>query len=73
MRKKVIITVKLVAEASKESNNKIEREILKDSKIPWCREIEKVTIEEVENPYKELRGHGLSKKVARNVVRFYRG
>lgn len=43
MPKKAIITVKLVSEASEVPNSKIEREI-KDSQIPWCREIVKVTV-----------------------------
>lgn len=73
MVKKAYIVVDLVPEASQVSNSQIEREIKKEAQIPWSREIEKVSIEEVENPYKELRGHGFSKKVARNIVRFYEG
>lgn len=44
MPKKAIITVKLVSEASEVPNSQIEKEILKDAQIPWCREIVKVTV-----------------------------
>jgi len=73
MQKKAVITIKLVPEASQASNSQIEKEIKREAQIPWCRKIEKVSIEEVEDCYEELRGHGLSKKVARNIVRFYEG
>ena len=66
MQKKAIITIKLVPEASQVSNSQIEKEIKKEAQIPWCKEIEKVSIE-------ELRGRGFSKKVARNIVRFHEG
>ena len=42
--KKALITVKLVPEASKESNSQIEKEIRADSQISWCAQIEKVEI-----------------------------
>ena len=73
MSKKAIITIQLVPEAKEEKNEVIRDQIMKESSIPFCAEIEKVTIEEVENPYKELRGHEFSKKVARNIVWFYEG
>ena len=44
MPKKAIITVKLVSEASEVPNSQIEKEILKDAQIPWCKEIKKVTV-----------------------------
>jgi len=45
MTKKAIIVISLVSEASEVSNSQIEREILKDTQIPWFREIEKVKVE----------------------------
>lgn len=44
--KKAVITIKLVPEASKESNDQIKKEIFEDSKIAWCVEIEKVDVVE---------------------------
>ena len=58
MQKKAIITIKLVPEASEVANEKAEKEIRKEAQIPWCKEIEKVIIEEVEDCYKQLREHG---------------
>jgi len=45
MQKKVIITIKLVPEASQASNSQIEKEIKKEAQIPWCHKIEKISIE----------------------------
>lgn len=52
MRKKAIILIKLVPEASQVSKSQIEKEIKKEAQIPWCREIEKVSIEELEDCYR---------------------
>ena len=41
--------------------------------MPLLAEVKKVTAEETENFYKQLRKHGISKKAARNIVRFYEG
>jgi uncharacterized protein (UPF0335 family) len=71
MGKKALISVKLIPESSEVSSSQIEKEIKKKAQIPWCTEIEKVSIEEVEDCYEELREQGLSRKVARNVVKFY--
>jgi len=51
MHKKANIVIRLVEEAVEKSNQKIEKEILEDfSKdlptIPWCKEVEKVTVTE---------------------------
>ena len=73
MTKKTIITISLVPETSKESNEVIKDQIRKESSIPFCAEIEKVEIEESGNcAITNLQRHGLSKNVATNVVRFYR-
>lgn len=72
--KKAIITISLVEEASEVSNNKIEEEIRKSLQCDWLAKIEKVEIEESENCLvKKLKERGLSKTVASNIVRFYRG
>ena len=73
MTKKATITISLVPEAEITDDKEIERQIKEESSIPFCAEVKKVIIEKVENPYKELRGHGFSKRVARNIVRFYEG
>jgi len=52
MVKKAIIVFSLVKESFEKSNEEIEKEISKElsqglPKIPWCKEIEKVTVTEV--------------------------
>ena len=49
--RRVIIVIRLVEEAVEESNEEIEKEIFdilsKDlPKIPWCKEVDKVTVTE---------------------------
>jgi len=66
-----IIVISLVPEAEITDNKEIEKQIKEESSIPFLAEVEKVTIEKVENPHKQLRGHGFSKKTARNIVSFY--
>jgi hypothetical protein len=74
MTKKAIITVSLVPEAEKESNKAIRKEILKDSQILWCNEIEKIEIEKSEDCIiRGLQKHGLPKNVAKTVARLYLG
>jgi len=41
--------------------------------LPLLCEVEKVTAEETENFYKQLRKHGISKKTAQKIVKFYEG
>jgi uncharacterized protein (UPF0335 family) len=65
MQKKAIIMISLVPEASQASNSQIEEEIKNEAQIPWCQEIEEISIE-------ELRGHGFSKKAERDIVRSYK-
>ncbi len=48
MNKKAIITISLVPEAKEEKNEVIRDQIMKESSIPFCAEIEKVIIEETE-------------------------
>jgi uncharacterized protein (UPF0335 family) len=69
-KKKATIIISLVSEADLTHNEEIKKQIEKVS-IPFLAEVEKVIIEEAKNPYNELREHGFSKKVARNIVRFY--
>jgi len=51
MRKKAIIVIRLVEEAVEKSNEEVEKEIFEElskdlPKIPWCKEVEKVTVTE---------------------------
>ena len=46
MTKKAIITVSLVSEAQQVSNETIKKEILKDSQIPWGKQILEIVVEE---------------------------
>ena len=68
-----IIVISLVPEAEMTDDEEIEKQIKEESAIPFLAEVEKVTIREVENPHKQLRGYGFSKKIAWNIVRFYGG
>jgi len=66
-----IIVISLVPEAEMTDNKEIEKQIKEESSIPFLAEVEKVTIEEAEDPHKQLRGYGLAKKTARNIVKSY--
>jgi len=41
--------------------------------LPLLAEVKKVTVKESENFYKQLKKHGISKKTAQNIVKFYEG
>ena len=71
MVKKAHIIINLLPEASKASTIQIEEKIRNEAKIPWCNNIEEVSIEDVETSYIELKNHGISSNVARNLVELY--
>jgi hypothetical protein len=71
MVKKANIVIKLLPEASKVSTIQIKEEIKKDAKIPWCKEIEEVLVEDIEASCMNLEKHGVSKNVAKNLVDLY--
>jgi hypothetical protein len=71
MVKKVHITINLLPEASKASISEIEEKIRNEAKIPWCNNIEEVSVEDSEASYMKLKKHGISNNVARNVVDLY--
>lgn len=71
MGKKAIIVINLQPEASKASTTQIEERIRNEAKIPWCKNIEEVSIEDVEASYMKLKKHGISSNVARNLVDLY--
>jgi hypothetical protein len=71
MAKKAHITVNLLHEASNVSNIQIEERIRNEAKIPWCNNIEEVSIEDSEASYMKLKKHGVSSNVARNLVDLY--
>lgn len=60
--KKATITTNLVPEAEMTDKKEIEKQIKEDSVIPFLAEVEKVTIEEVENPHKQLRGYDCQRR-----------
>jgi len=41
--------------------------------LPLPCKVEKVTVKESENFYKQLRKHGISKKTAQKIVKLYEG
>ena len=71
MVKKVHITINLLPEASEASIIEIEEKIRNEAKIPWCNNIEEVSVEDAEASYIKLKKHGISSNVARNVVDLY--
>jgi hypothetical protein len=71
MLKKAYIILNLLPEASNASIIQIEEKIKNDAKIPWCKEIEKVTIVDIESSYINLKNHGVSNNVAKNVMDMY--
>ena len=71
MVKKAHIVINLLPEASNASIIQIEEKIKNESKIPWCKEIEKVTIEDIESSYMNLKNHGVSNNVAKNLMDLY--
>jgi hypothetical protein len=71
MYKKALIVINLLPEASEASTIQIEERIRKEAKIPWCKQIEEVSIEDVEKSYMKLKKYGISSNVARNLVDLY--
>ena len=71
MTKKAHIVINLLPAASKESVIQIEERIRNEAKIPWCKQIEEVSIEDNEESYMKLKKHGISSNVARNLLDLY--
>ena len=71
MTKKAHIVVTLLPAASKSSIEEIEQKILNHANIPLCKEIEKVVIEDIDESYQNLKKHGVSSNVARNLMDLY--
>ena len=71
MVKKAYIILNLLPEASNASIIQIEEKIKNEAKIPLCKEIEKVIIEDIESSYMNLKNHGVSNNVAKNIMDLY--
>lgn len=71
MVKRAHIVINLLPEASDELNIQIEEKIKTEAKIPLCKEIEKVTVEDIDTSYMNLKNHGISSKVAKNIMEIY--
>ncbi|MCW4016707.1 MAG: hypothetical protein NWF06_10090 [Candidatus Bathyarchaeota archaeon] len=71
MPKKAHITVNLLPEASKSTTTQIKGRIRNNAKIPLCKEIEAITIEDIDASYENLKKHGISSNVARNLMDLY--
>ena len=71
MVKKAHIVISLLDEASKVSTTLIKEKIRNEAKIPWCNEIEEVSIEDIEASYMKLKKRGISNNVARTLVDLY--
>jgi hypothetical protein len=71
MVKKIHIIVNLLPEASDASTGQIEEKIRNEAKIPWCKNIEEVSVEDAEETILNLKKQGVSSNVARNLVDLY--
>ena len=71
MCKKARIIIKLLPGASNVSVSQIEERIMNEAKIPWCENIEEVSIEDIGASYRKLKKQGLSDNVARNIMDLY--
>lgn len=71
MTKKAHIIVNLLPEASKSTTAQIEERIRKEANIPLSKEIEKVSIEDIDASYKKLKKHGISSNVVRSIMDLY--
>jgi hypothetical protein len=71
MVKKAHIVINLLPGVYNASIIQIEEKIKNDAKIPWCTEIEKVTIEDIDSSYMNLKNHGISSNVAKNLMDLY--
>jgi hypothetical protein len=71
MVKKAHITINLLPEASESSIKQIEEKIRNEANIPWCKNIEEVSIEDNDESYRKLKKQGISSNVARNLMDLY--
>jgi len=71
MTKKVHIVTSLLDGVAEVSNDQIKEKIRNDARIPWCNDIEDVTIEDIEESYMNLKKQGISSNVARNLIDLY--
>ena len=71
MTKKVLITTKLTKEAYKMTSIQIINLIREEAKIPWCNEIENVSIEDNEATYQNLKKQGISNNIAQSIIKLY--
>ena len=71
MHKKIHLTFSLLPETGDMSVVEIEEKIRNEAKIPWCNEIEQVSVEDSDESYTELKKQGVSSSVARNIVDLY--
>ena len=71
MVKKAHIVINLLPESDDASAIQIEEKIRKEAKIPLCKEIENVSIEDIDASYMNLKNHGVSSNVAKNLMNLY--
>ncbi|MBT8171527.1 hypothetical protein KJN74_01470 [Candidatus Bathyarchaeota archaeon] len=71
MTKKAVIIVNLIPEASKSTIIEIEKTIRNGASIPWSKNIENISIQDTEKAYYNLKKQGLSKNVARSLIKMY--
>jgi hypothetical protein len=71
MVKKIHIIANLLPEVSDASTGQIEEKIRNEAKIPWCTNIENVSVEDAEETIMNLKKQGVSSNVAKNLVDLY--
>ena len=71
MVKKIHIIANLLPEASEASASQIKEKICNEAKIPLCKNIEEVSIEDAEETIMNLEKQGVPSTVAKNLVDLY--
>jgi hypothetical protein len=71
MPKKAIIILNLLPKAFNASPIQIENEIRNKASIPWCRDIEKIAIEDNDATCKSWEKQGIPKNAARALMDLY--
>jgi hypothetical protein len=71
MPKKAFISIDLTPEAYAAPADQVVKTIKHEAKIPFCKQIEKVTLDDITDSYTNLKKHGISSNVAQNIIDLY--
>ena len=71
MTEKAIIIINLLPEASTTTWIQIEEEIRRKANIPWCKNIEKIAIDDIDTIVNNWEKQGISVKAAQALKNLY--